>query len=89
MHAPSLPWRTFLAGAAAVVAVTGCAGGDVSEQDLGAALADDGLAPEVADCIAEEVADRLDQGELNDLYTADELDDASRAAVDAATAACT
>ena len=89
MQVPSLPLRLVLAGAVAAVAVVGCAEADVTEDDFSAALVDDGVAADVADCITGEVFGALDQGEINDLYTADEATAGGQDAVDEATAACT
>jgi hypothetical protein len=87
VHVP-IHWRILLVGAAAAVAVAGCADSDVSEADFRAALVDDGVAEGVAGCVTDEVFGALDAGEVSDLYTASEASPAAQDAVDAAVAAC-
>lgn len=91
MLAPPKCGRLFLAGAALALAAVaaGCTEDDVTQADLSATLVDDGVPAEVADCVADRIFGQLDQGEVNDLYGADEPDEAGQDAVDAAVAACT
>ncbi|HEU5150532.1 MAG TPA: hypothetical protein VFU19_08550 [Iamia sp.] len=82
----------LVAPAALVLGLAACGSDDVSKDKFTSELEDKAqLTEEQATCVTDRLYDELDQSEINDLYSADNLEDAGEESFDvlsSATADC-
>lgn len=63
----------FVASAALAIGLSACGGSDVSKDKFTSELQDKAsLTEDQATCVTDKIYDELDQGEINDLYEADD-----------------
>ncbi len=80
----------LVAPAALVVGLAACGEGDVSKEKFSSELQDEaGLTETQADCVVDSLFEEFDQGEINDLYSADTEDEAPEGGLEALQTATT